>query len=384
MVGTPRLPPLPTVKDILRMYNIKAQKRLSQNFIMDPRLLDRVARAGGPLDGRYVVEVGPGPGGITRSIFGQNAARCAVIEKDPRFLPSLHLLGEASGGRLDIHMGDVLSFNMANIFPSELRRDWEEEEPEISVLGNLPFNVSTPLIIRWLSDMASRENIFSYGRVPLTLTFQLEVAQRMLCAPSDKCRSRLSIMCQNWAQMKHQFTIPRDAFMPKPEVDVSLVTFTPLTQPYIDLPFPLVDKIVTTIFQGKQKKLANTLSNLFPKQMSKRFVKEMLYEADLMPTPTRNLRPIDLDMNCLRLLCMSYDRIIRANPSLAKFCHRSAKALVLGDLVYEDGEVYSEGRDLLRLGLDPAMAGDFSQEERQLLRLGLDPMPQFAERTFPE
>jgi len=90
-----RLPPLPTIKDILRIYNIKAQKRLSQNFILDPRLLDKVARAGGSLARCHVVEVGPGPGGITRSILGQGAAQCAVIEKDLRFLPSLQLLGLA-------------------------------------------------------------------------------------------------------------------------------------------------------------------------------------------------------------------------------------------------------------------------------------------------
>ena len=108
-----RLPPLPTLKDILMMYNIRAKKNLSQNFIMDPRLLDRIARTAGDLRGKHVIEVGPGPGGITRSILGQGAAMCTVIEKDPRFLPSLELLNEASGGRLDIVLGDVLTFNMS-------------------------------------------------------------------------------------------------------------------------------------------------------------------------------------------------------------------------------------------------------------------------------
>jgi len=347
-MATRRLPPLPTVKDILRMYNIRAQKRLSQNFIMDPRLLDRVASAGGSLAGCHVVEVGPGPGGITRSILGHDAVSCAVIEKDPRFLPSLQLLNEASGDRLDIYIGDVLAFNMAKLFPDSLRQTWENEQNQMSVLGNLPFNVSTPLIVRWLSDMADHANIFTYGRVSLTLLFQLELAQRMVAPPYDQCRSRLSVICQNWASVKHQFTIPGSAFMPKPDVDVGVVTFTPLIKPYIDLPFPFVNKVVTTIFQGKQKDISNTLSNLFPKPMAKRFTQQIMYESDLF-RKGRQLRAIDLDMACLNDICHSYYKICAENPSIKNYNHRAAKSLALGDLVYEDGELYTGNIDLARL-----------------------------------
>jgi len=332
-----RLPPLPTIKDILRIYNIKAQKRLSQNFILDPRLLDKVAKAGGSLAGCHVVEVGPGPGGITRSILGQGAAQCAVIEKDLRFLPSLRLLGEASGERLEIHAGDVLSFNMCRLFPEVLRKDWDEEIPNVRVLGNLPFNVSTPLIIRWLADMSTRGNIFSYGRVPLTLTFQKEVVDRMVAPPGASCRSRLSVMCQNWADVQHRFTIPGRAFVPKPEVDVGVVTFTPLKQPYIDLPFPMIEKVVTTIFHGKQKQLKNTVGQLFPKPMAKHFSDQMIAEAGLKDS---RMRAIDLNMAAFSSLCHSYQRIVNENPSLEKYRHQSAKVQALGPLVYEDGEVF--------------------------------------------
>jgi len=331
-----RLPPLPTIKDILRIYNIKAQKRLSQNFILDPRLLDKVARAGGSLAGCHVVEVGPGPGGITRSILGQDAAQCTVIEKDLRFLPSLRLLGEASGGRLVIHTGDVLSFNMCRLFPDVLRKGWNEEIPNVRVLGNLPFNVSTPLIIRWLADISTRGNIFSYGRVPLTLTFQKEVVDRMVAPPGASCRSRLSVMCQNWADVQHRFTIPGRAFVPKPEVDVGVVYFTPLKQPYIDLPFPMVEKVVTTIFHGKQKHLKNTVGQLFPKPMAKHFSEQMMAEAGL----NNRRRAIDLNMADFSSLCHSYQRIVDENPSLGKYRHQSAKVQALGPLVYEDGEIF--------------------------------------------
>ena len=179
-----RLPPLPTVKDILRIYKISATRKLSQNFIMDPRLLDRFSMLASP-QGKNVVEVGPGPGGITRSILGQGARKCVAIEKDPRFLPALQVLNEASGGRLDVVHGDVLTFNMEKLFPDTARVAWDESQPDIEIMGNLPFNVSTPLTIKWLEAMDTRSSLWSYGRVPLTLTYQLEVAQRMAAPPGN-------------------------------------------------------------------------------------------------------------------------------------------------------------------------------------------------------
>jgi len=262
--------------------------------------------------------------------------QCAVIEKDLRFLPSLRLLGEASGGRLVIHTGDVLSFNMCRLFPDVLRKGWNEEIPNVRVLGNLPFNVSTPLIIRWLADISTRGNVFSYGRVPLTLTFQKEVVDRMVAPPGASCRSRLSVMCQNWADVQHRFTIPGRAFVPKPEVDVGVVTFTPLKHPYIDLPFPMVEKVVTTIFHGKQKHLKNTLGQLFPKPMAKHFSEQMMAEAGLKD----RRRAIDLNMADFSSLCHSYQRIVDENPSLGKYRHQSAKVQALGPLVYDDGEIF--------------------------------------------
>lgn len=311
-----RLPPLPTVKDILRIYNISATKKLSQNFILDPRQLDRIAGLAIPRD-KHVVEVGPGPGGITRSLLGQGARRCLVIEKDSRFLPALQLLNEASGGRLDIHIGDVMTFNMEKLFPDLVRSDWTGPHPNIEIIGNLPFNVSTPLLIRWLEAISVRKSLWSYGRVPMTLTFQLEVAQRMSAPPGNPIRSRLSVVCQNWTRVNTKYSIPGGSFTPKPEVDVAVVTMHPLTEPYIQHPFPFVNKVVTNIFHGKRKKLYNTLPRLFPKPMS--FLSEVIFEeTGLNPM----MRAIDLDMNDWSRLCNSYARILRVNPSLAKYKSR--------------------------------------------------------------
>ena len=108
-----RLPPLPSIRDILRLYNLKAKKQLSQNFLLDPKCLHRLARSAGRLENGFVVEVGPGPGGITRALIANGAREVHVIEKDPRFLPSLQLLQEASGNVLHINMGDCLRYNMS-------------------------------------------------------------------------------------------------------------------------------------------------------------------------------------------------------------------------------------------------------------------------------
>jgi dimethyladenosine transferase 1 len=340
-----RLPPLPTVKDILRLYNIRAQRKLSQNFIMDPRLLDRVALAGGPLEGLNVVEVGPGPGGITRSIIGQGAARCAVIEKDLRFLPSLQLLNDACRGKLDFHMGDVLSFNMEKLFEDSYRKDWLDTPPDIRVIGNLPFNVSTPLIIRWLAAMSDKSSIFSFGRVPLVLTFQHEVALRMVTPHANPNRSRLSVMCQNWASVKYLFKIPGGAFVPKPEVDVGVVLFTPLTIPYIDLPFRLVEKVVTMVLHGKKKTVKSTVGKLFPYALRSRLTEMMLLESRIKP----NIRPVDLTMEDFNHLCHSYNHLIMENPSLSKFNQFSGKDETLKEpAVYlETGEPYLERMSLV-------------------------------------
>lgn len=333
-MATKRLPPMASLGDILRMYNIRAKKNLSQNFIMDPRLLHRIASTAGPLEGKFVVEVGPGPGGITRAILGQGAARCAVIEKDPRFLPSLNQLKEASGNRMDIYMGDVLHFNMERIFPEELRRDWTEE-PDIRIVANLPFNVSTPLIIKWIRAMSERSSIFAYGRVQLTLTFQHEVAYRMVAPPNNKQRSRLSVICQNWAHVNYDFMMPGGAFVPPPDVEVGLVTLRPLVKPYIDLPFPLVNHVVTTLFRGKQKYLYNTIKQLFPPTLDRPLTDQMLKLANINP----QMLPIQLGMSEVDKLCHAYKFLCELNPSVERYRQRNSSAAALSSAACREMEI---------------------------------------------
>ncbi|XP_070568896.1 dimethyladenosine transferase 1, mitochondrial-like [Ptychodera flava] len=287
-----RLPPLPTVRDIIQMYGLKAEKQLSQNFLFDLNLTDKIVRQAGNLKGSYVCEVGPGPGGITRSILNAGAKHVIVIEKDSRFLPSLQLLSEASDGRVTIQLGDVLKYNMKKVFPNRLSKDWSDEPPNAHIIGNLPFSVSTPLIIQWLAAVANRTSVFSHGRVQLTLTFQKEVAERLSAGVGDPQRSRLSIMAQYLCHVEHCFNIPGSAFVPKPDVDVGVVHFTPRIEPLIHCPFKLVEKVVRSVFHFRRKYCRRGIEILFPYDHQD-FVDEVLEVTGIDPSTTPQWLTID-------------------------------------------------------------------------------------------
>lgn len=154
---------------------------------------------------------------------------------------------------MKIYHGDVLRFDMEDIIPENKSHAWTEKTPNIHLIGNLPFSVSTPLIIRWLENIATKTGPWKYGRVRMTLTFQKEVMQRMTASVADVQRSRLSIMTQYLCDVRHQFTIPGKAFVPKPDVDVSVVHFVPRIDPLIDVPFKYVEKVVRHVFHYRQK-----------------------------------------------------------------------------------------------------------------------------------
>lgn len=142
--------------------------------------------------------------------------------------------------------------------------DWYHAPPPIHLIGNLPFSVSTHLIIRWLHAISEKRDAWSFGRTPMTLTFQKEVAERMVAPLTHRQRCRLSVICQLWCDVKHKFTIPGKAFVPKPDVDVGVVTLYPLKYPLVKLPFKLVERVVTHVFNMRQKYCLRGASNLFP------------------------------------------------------------------------------------------------------------------------
>lgn len=317
-LSTFRLPPLPTIGEIIKLYNLRAEKQLSQNFLLDMRLTDKIARQAGHLQDTHVCEVGPGPGGLTRSILKAGAADVFVVEKDKRFIPGLQLLSEAAPGRLRIAHGDILTYRLDKAFPDKIAKTWEDVPPNLHIIGNLPFSVSTPLIIKWLEQMSNRSGPFVFGRTRLTLTFQKEVAERLTASTGSRQRSRLSVMAQYLCNVKNCFTIPGRAFVPKPDVDVGVVHFTPLAHPQIQQPFKLVERIVRNVFQFRRKHCRRGLEMLFPESQRQEFTEVLLHRADVDPT----LRPTELSISEFRALADAYSTLCQENQGLVEYDFR--------------------------------------------------------------
>lgn len=318
-----RLPPLPTIKDVIRLYKLRALKELSQNFLMEPRLIDKIVRAAGHIENHVVCEVGPGPGGITRSIVHQAPRKLILVEKDRRFLPSLELLADACKDKVefDIVTGDILKTDVSQYFPSDIKHGWKDPPPPINLIGNLPFSISTILIIRWLESISKQEGPWEFGRTRMTLTFQKEVAERMAAPMLDKQRCRLSVMCQNWCKVNYKFDIPGRAFLPKPDVDVGVVTLTPLKEPIIKLPFKLVEKVLRHIFSMRQKYSIRGASTLFPEDVREEMGSKMYQLADIDPVT----RPFQLANTEFSRLCHAYNEIIQKHPELEHYDYRGPK-----------------------------------------------------------
>ncbi|KJH51712.1 ribosomal RNA adenine dimethylase family protein [Dictyocaulus viviparus] len=251
--------------------------------------------------GDWVCEIGPGPGSITRAILEADCERLDVVEIDHRFIPPLEHLAEASEGRLHIHRGDILKTNIGDLWNgggNQRKSEWSSEPPSMNIIGNLPFNVASPL----LKDISYRRDAWRFGRVPLTLTFQLEVAMR-LCSPVDNdARSRISVMAQYLTEPKIMFRIPGACFVPRPEIDVGVVRFVPRIQPLINASFEavssssrsnrseqpsrisvgclilletlptVVEKVCRHIFFYRQKHMIKGLKTLYPKELKERAV----------------------------------------------------------------------------------------------------------------
>lgn len=310
-----RLPPLPTVGELIKLYKLRAEKNLSQNFLLDLNLTDKIVRQAGSLKDAHVCEVGPGPGGLTRSILNAGAKDLLVVEKDSRFIPGLKLLSEVAPDKMRIVHGDILTYRMERGFPSSVSRAWEDDPPDLHIIGNLPFNVSTPLIIRWLENVSNRTGPFAFGRTRLTLTFQKEVAERLTASTRSRQRSRLSIMAQYLCTVHSCFTIPGRAFVPKPEVDVGVVSFTPLVQPQIQQPFRLVEKLVRNVFQFRRKYSHKGIEKLFPEARREEMTRELFLRAAVDPI----LRPTELTIPHIRALADAYAQLCSREDGLLQY-----------------------------------------------------------------
>ncbi|XP_072753675.1 mitochondrial transcription factor B1 [Anoplolepis gracilipes] len=343
-MAAPRLPPLPTIRDILKLYKLNAVKRLSQNFLMDKNLTDKIVAKSG-LTGSQVLEVGPGPGGLTQSILKRIPKRLVVVEKDYRFKPTLDMLADsfaAINGKMDIIYDDITKINVESLFPMEEKRDWNATAPNIYIIGNLPFNVSTHLIIKWLHAISEHRGPWAFGRTKMTLTFQKEVAERLVADVSSHQRCRLSIMAQAWTFPVLRFIIPGKSFVPQPDVDVGVVSFTPLVTPRTQHDFKLFEKVTRHVFNFRQKYSIRCIETLFPLYCRKELGLMMYKLSDLDPT----LRPTQLTVSDIDRLTTAYKYLVEKHPEIGLYEYRASRHLLplsnTKDVVVEDYTEMSE------------------------------------------
>jgi 16S rRNA (adenine1518-N6/adenine1519-N6)-dimethyltransferase len=236
-------PTLPSLMDVIRKHGLDPKKNLGQNFLLDPRLIDKIARATGPLGGIHVVEVGPGPGGLTRALLDAGAAQVVAIERDPRCVAALQDLAAIYPDRLTIRADDALEVDPAVLVPAPRR-----------IIANLPYNIATPLLIGWL------RNITAYDA--LGLMFQKEVAQRLTAEPRTKAYGRLSVLTQWLAVPDMAFDIPPGAFYPPPKITSTVVHLAPRPKPLAEARIEDLERITAAAFGQRRKMLRVSLKTL--------------------------------------------------------------------------------------------------------------------------
>ncbi|MGE0594801.1 MAG: 16S rRNA (adenine(1518)-N(6)/adenine(1519)-N(6))-dimethyltransferase RsmA [Hyphomonadaceae bacterium] len=249
---------LPSLREQLEAHDLWANKGLGQHFLLDMNITRRIARAAGAIAGEPVLEVGPGPGGLTRALLEAGANPLVVIEKDSRFLPLLEPLIDWSGGRLRIIHGDALDADEAALVANTRAR----------VVSNLPYNVGTPLLVKWLKAGAWRGD--------MTLMFQKEVAQRIVAKPGQDAYGRLAVLAQARCDCRLEFIVPARAFTPPPKIASAIVRLTDRADPYVDL--NALERVTAAAFGQRRKMLRSALKSLTSD------AETLLEAADLEPT----------------------------------------------------------------------------------------------------
>jgi 16S rRNA (adenine1518-N6/adenine1519-N6)-dimethyltransferase len=234
---------LPPLREVIARHGIGARKGLGQHFLLDLNLTRRIARAAGPLEACSVVEIGPGPGGLTRALLDCGARHVTAIERDARCIAALGELAAAYPGRLTVIEADALAIDPATLTPAPRK-----------IVANLPYNVATPLLLAWL------RRIGDY--LGLTLMFQKEVALRLVAAPRTADYGRLSVATQFVAEAKLLFDVPASAFVPPPKVTSSVVQLAPRAAPVGACPLATLERVTAAAFGQRRKMLRASLRSL--------------------------------------------------------------------------------------------------------------------------
>ena len=238
---------LPPLREVIARYGLAARKSLGQHFLLDGNLTGRIARAATDLSTGTTIEVGPGPGGLTRALLAEGAGCVIAIERDARCLGALQDLAGHFDARLQVLEADALEIDTASL-----------GAPPRRIVANLPYNISTALLIKWLGDIARDPATYQ----SLTLMFQKEVAQRLAAPPRSAAYGRLSVMTQWLTDVEALFDIRPQAFTPPPRIMSSLVCLRPLPKPRYPATWAALEKVAMAAFGQRRKMLRQSLKSL--------------------------------------------------------------------------------------------------------------------------
>jgi 16S rRNA (adenine1518-N6/adenine1519-N6)-dimethyltransferase len=262
---------LPPLREVIARHGLGARRALGQHFLLDLNLTRRIARAAGDLAHATVIEVGPGPGGLTRALLEEGARRVIAIERDERCVPALAEIAAAYPARLETVMADALTIDATTL-----------GEPPRKVVANLPYNIATALLLHWLPVLGGFES--------LTLMFQKEVADRLIARPRSKDYGRLSVITQWLAEARRLFDVPARAFTPPPKVTSTVVELRPRPAPLHPADMATLERVTAAAFGQRRKMLRQSLRSLTPDALA------LLARADV--PETARAEELDVDAFC--------------------------------------------------------------------------------------
>ena len=235
---------LPPLREVIARHGLSAKKQLGQNFLLDLNLTAKIARAAGPLAGNTIIEVGPGPGGLTRALLAEGAAKVIAIERDERTLPALAEIADVYPGRLEVISGDAMDIDFAALASGPTR-----------IVANLPYNIGTELLVRWVT-LEQWPPFFE----SLTLMFQREVAERIVAKPGEDAYGRLGVLCGWRTDARILFNLPPSAFTPPPKVTSAVVHLVPKP---VDAAIPVkqLEAITRAAFGQRRKMIRQSLKS---------------------------------------------------------------------------------------------------------------------------
>lgn len=262
---------LPPLRQVITDHGLSARKSLGQNFLLDLNLTAKIARAAGDLSGCDVLEIGPGPGGLTRGLLAEGARKVLAVEKDSRCIPALEQIADRYPGRLTVIQGDALQIDPQAIL-----------NPPIKVAANLPYNIGTELLVRWLTPPDWPPFWQS-----LTLMFQREVAERIIAQPGSKAYGRLAILSTWRSDARIVLSLPPEAFTPPPKVSSAVVHLTALPEPRFPADAEILSRVVAMAFNQRRKMLRAALKGLASD------IEDRLIAAGIAPTERAEQVPLE-------------------------------------------------------------------------------------------